>query len=322
MLEDWAVRQRAVSGTEMNTMSSTQRGEPAASPSPQWIKISATPSIRDYVADIWRRRSMAVEVARNSVKSQHVDAVLGELWFLINPILLIAVYWLVFGLIFGGDRGVDNTLGFISLGVFTFDFSRTGLMRAANSMITNRGLLTTMMFPRALLPLAVMLEQVYSYLPQMAVAAGLVVLTGEPITWAWLMMPVVLAVQTVWTLGAGLVVARLSHHAHDMKEALPFVLRLALYLSGVIFNLDGLLRSERMAAVFARVGLEAQDVANAMVLNPFYDFVTLARHYMMASQPAAVPLDLLWTATITWAIVALVAGLVFFRGAEREYGRD
>lgn len=306
----------------MKTMSPTPRDQDTASSTRRWIDISATPSLPTYIGDIWRRRSMAVEVARNSFKSQHLDSVLGELWFLLNPILLIAVYWLVFGVIFGSDRGVENMLGFISLGVFTFDFSRTGLMRAAKSVISNRGLLTTMMFPRALLPLAVMLEQVYSYLPQMLVAAALVVLTGEPVTWAWLMMPVVLAVQAVWTLGAGLVVARLSHHAHDIREALPFVLRLSLYLSGVIFNLDSLLRSDRVAAVLARVGLEAQDLATAMVLNPFYDFVTLARHYMMASQPATLPLGLLWTATVVWAIVALVVGLVFFRGAEREYGRD
>lgn len=287
-----------------------------------WLDVAATPNTLEYVADLWRRRRLAIEIARKRLKSRHVDSVLGELWFLLNPILLIAVYWLVFGVIFGGRRGIDNFVGFISLGIFTFDYSRTALMQAAGSMNANRGLMTSLAFPRALIPVAQMMENAYGYIPQMVVAVVVLLLTGEPITQAWLMMPLVLAVQTLWTLGAGLFLARLGHHAHDVKEALPFVFRLALYLSGIIFSIEEVLTRPGMVSTLESIGLTPSDVLHFMLINPFYDFVALSRNYLMESYSVPVDVGLLWIACCLWAVVAMIGGLVFFRGAEKDYGRD
>lgn len=288
---------------------------------PGWLDVAATPSLAEYAREVWRRRALAIEIARKRFKSRHVDSVLGELWFLLNPILLITVYWLVFGLIFNESRSIPNFAGFLSLGIFVFDYSRTALMQAAGIIKAKRGLIRSLSFPRALIPIAQLMENAYAYIPQMVVAVAMLLLTGEPITSAWLMMPVVLAVQTVWTLGACLFVARLGHHAHDVKQALPFLLRLALYLSGVIFSIEAVITSDRAVEVLAGFGIDPTTLLNAMLLNPFYDYVALARYYLLSSYTPPVDIGLLWFASCVWAVVALIGGVWFFRGAEKEYGR-
>lgn len=289
---------------------------------PGWVDLTKKPSFVSYMRDVWRRRDMAVEIARNSLKSEHVDSALGELWFLLNPLMSIGVYWLVFGVVMGTDRGVTNFVGFLAVGVFTFDLSRGGLLRSTRSMISNRGLMTALRFPRALIPLAVTLEQSYNFLPQIAVAAGILLLTGEPVRLAWVMVPVMLALQTLFTLGAGLFVARLGHHAHDTKNALPFVLRLVFYLSGILFSMHEFASGERVVDKAAEFGISEFVITHVNILNPFHSFVTMARHYMLASQPSPYPVSWLWLTTGAWTLLLLFGGLWFFRGAELDYGRD
>lgn len=288
----------------------------------QWVDLTARPSFLGYVRNVWRRRDMAVEIARNNLRSEHVDAALGEIWFLLNPLLLIGVYWLVFGEILQTNRGVTNFVGFLAVGIFTFDLTRTGLLRSSKSLVANRGLMSSLSFPRALLPVAVTLEQTYTYLPQIVVTGVILLLTDEPVMWSWLMVPVLLAVQTLFTLGGGLIVARLGHHAHDTSTALPFVMRLAFYLSGILFSFDEFWTAARVTVWSERLGIAEVLLAQVAVVNPFYCFVTLARHYLMASSPSPNPLWLLWASVGIWTVVLLVVGLYFFRGAEREYGRD
>lgn len=289
---------------------------------PGWIDLTEKPSFVTYVRDLWRRRDMAAEIARNNVKSEHVDSALGEVWFLLNPLLLIGVYWLIFGKLMGTSRGVENFIAFLSIGVFTYDLSRGGLLRSARSMLSNRGLMTALRFPRALVPLAVTLEQSYNYLPQVGVAAVIVLVTGEPVLWTWLMIPLLLVLMTMFTLGGGLFVARLGHHAHDTKNALPFLMRLTFYLSGILFPIERIIGNDRIINEAAEYGINEFVVTNIMVVNPFFCFVTIARHYMISTYTSPYPLAWLWTSAGAWTVVLLVVGLWFFRGAELDYGRD
>lgn len=305
------------------------QADPAASASSvatdgsDWIDLASTPSLATYVASLWRRRSFAVEVARSNVRSEHVDSVLGEAWFLLNPLLLIGVYWLIFGVFLQIDRGVEGSYpAFVAIGVFTFDLSRSGMMRSSGCMVRHVGLVRSLHFPRALIPIAVALEQGYRYLPEMVVVMGILLATGETPQFGWLAVLPILVVQTIFTLGAGLFVARLGHHAHDARNALPFLLRLAFYLSGILYSVDDLLRRDEVLAFAGQYGLGLVDLRRLALLNPFYDYVTLARHYLMAAQPSKLPVVEVWAAAVAWALVALVAGLAWFRRAERDFGRE
>jgi teichoic acid transport system permease protein len=271
------------------------------------VRLGGTPPLRVYLATLWRRREFALDMARGELRSQHLDTALGNLWHLLNPLMLIGVYYLVFGVILGTDRGVENFLAFLAIGVFTFQFSQKAALGGARTIVSNVGLIRSLQFPRALLPIATVVRETFAYVTA-AVVMIVVVIFFEPITPLWLMVVPAFLLQFAFNAGLALVGARLSDKFRDLVNVLPYLFRIAFYLSGVIYSVDTYLadRSPLLLRVF--------------LLNPFYVFLSLPREYLMASQDHSF-VGWMWLSAVAWAIVSLLVGLIVFRGGEKEYGR-
>ncbi|MCJ7725064.1 MAG: ABC transporter, partial [Acidimicrobiia bacterium] len=107
-----------------------------------------------YFRDLWGRRSFIRELAFGNIMGKHATDVLGVLWWVLNPLLMTAVYFIVFGIILGGRKGDPQFLAYLLVGVFGMRFM-TGTMTGSAKMITGGGkLVTTIAFPRMVLPLA------------------------------------------------------------------------------------------------------------------------------------------------------------------------
>src|SRR5688572_2784464 len=117
------------------------------------VKLGTTPGVVEYLKALWVRREFAIAIPTAELQAQHRNTVLGGLWHLLNPLLQMGVYYLVFGVILDVNRGVDNFLGFIAIGVFTFHFTTKSVTAGAKAITSNEGLIRAIMFPRAILPL-------------------------------------------------------------------------------------------------------------------------------------------------------------------------
>ncbi|MTV27256.1 ABC transporter permease [Nitriliruptoraceae bacterium ZYF776] len=307
-------RARAPSSTSRPRLPVLRRGCPVAhhprpdAGSPRLVRLGEPDSLPDYLRSLWQRREFAWHTARGELQSQHLDTVLGNLWHLINPILLISVYYLVFGLILGSDRGLPEGLflPFLAVGVFTFQFSQKAVIGGARTISSNQGLIRTLQFPRALLPISTVLRETMGYATAFIVMFGVVLLRDPLPRWMWLLVPVAFGLQLMFTLGLTFVSARLTDRYRDLENLLPFLFRLMFYASGVLFRIDAYLDDPLVARLF--------------LLNPFYVFVTLPRHlFFREYNPPNT--DWMWVSAGLWAVVALVVGLLVFRAGEREYGR-
>src|SRR5690606_1369652 len=103
---------------------------------------------------------------------------------------------------------------------------------------SNLSLIRALHFPRASLPLAYTLQELQQLGWSMAVLIAIVLVTGEPVTWLWLLIPVALLLQTLFNLGAALMVARIGAFVRDVNQLLPFALRTWLYASGVFYSIQ------------------------------------------------------------------------------------
>jgi teichoic acid transport system permease protein len=258
-----------------------------------------------YLRDVWSRRSYVKHVAINELRSRQATNVLGSLWHLLNPALTIGVYYLVFGLIIKSDRGVDNFLLFLTIGLFVFQLGQKSTTDGARSVIANKGLIKAVQFPRVILPLTSTYTEVLAAIPTFAVAYVVALASGVGPTWRWLMLPPLLALMTVFNAGTAMIAARLTTHFADTTQILPFVFRLLLYVSGVIFSVDAYVADSAV-------------LNTLFTLNPYYCFITLARWSIMAGN---LQTDLLLSAVVM-SVVFFVAGFVWFRSAEEMYARD
>jgi teichoic acid transport system permease protein len=274
-------------------------------PVPQLRDVQARAPLGAYLRSIHDRRAYIWNVAVNELRHRQITNVLGNLWHLLNPALTIGVYYLIFGLLLETDRGVDNFLLFITVGLFIFQFTQKGTTEGAKSIVTNMGVIKAVNFPRALLPLTSTVTELLAMIPTLVVMFGVALVSGASPSLRWFGVLPLIGVQFVFTLGCALIAARLTTHFVDTLQILPFVFRLILYASGVIFSVDAYVDQGGLAYTL-------------FVLNPVYCYISIARWSVIGTPMRD---ELIVSGTI-WAFVTLVVGLLWFRANEERYARD
>jgi teichoic acid transport system permease protein len=284
-------------------MTSLLRSEPPAADVSGLQQLGVRPPLTVYLRSLWERRDFILALPVGQLRSRNANTVLGGLWHLLDPLILAAVYFLVFGLIFDGKDDVDNYVGFLVTGMFVFYYTRKCLTGGANTIVANEGIIRNVNMPRAAFPLGSILAETLAHLPAMALLVVLVTVTGETPALAWLLVIPLIVLQGIFNLGLAFWVGRLTFHFRDVKNLLPFLTRLLLYVSGVFFTIEripeGLLR-------------------DLFQLNPLYAFMTLNRLALLDGTTAAGP----WLIAVLWSAVSLVSGLFYFWSRENTYGRD
>jgi teichoic acid transport system permease protein len=300
---------------------------------------SERPSLASYIGMVWQRRHFILAYATARNVSMYTEARLGQLWQVLTPLLNSCVYYLIFGIIFEANRGISNYTAYLVSGVFIFSFTERSIVTGSNVMRANITLIRALQFPRACLPLAYVLVEFQQLLLSMLVLFAIVLGTGEPLTWYWLLLVPVLLMQATFNMGAALILARIGSGAQDVSQLIPFLLRVWRYFCGVMYSI---------ASLPAALPGWAKDVLS---VNPAAVYISLTRYAIMVTirtdapgakpynaaqcalfntkktpalqaycHPGIVPSEL-WLAGIGWAIVTLVVGVFYFWQAETRYGR-
>lgn len=276
---------------------------------PDLRRVGTKLPLREYLAEVWRRREFAVTVPLGELKAQNQDTMLGQLWHLLNPLFLILIYWFIFGYILGvqGRRGVENYLPFLIVGVITYNYTRSSIQTGARMIVKNRKLVQSINFPRSILPLSAMVAETLSHLYALPVMflLLLVVEGGPRVMWTWLLVIPILIVQAMFNLGLSMTVARFSFHFRDVQQFLPYLLRLYLYVSGVIIPItDDLIKNDVLRTILR--------------INPMYCIIEMSREAVLDGRIVD---PMVWILGPAWAVLFLVVGFWYFRHAENEYGR-
>jgi len=275
------------------------------------IPLGRALPLRVYLRDLWDRRQFALSVPLGELRAQHMNTVLGNVWYLLNPMLQVGVYFVIFGLLLNTSRGVDNFIVFLAIGVFSYGYTQRSITACAGSIVGNEGLIRSLSFPRAILPIAAVVRETIAFSTPVALMCALALMWGEGLTLHWLQLLVLVPLMALFSLGIGFVFARLTDRLHDVRNLLPFMFRIAFYVSGIIFPFD--LRVAKTSYA---------DMMGLLALDPFFTYCTLMRKALMTTyevEPQVEPW--LWPAAIAYPLVLMVVGFWFFRSAEQRYGR-
>ncbi len=268
------------------------------------VSASKIPPLSKYLKQTWQRRDFIMELARARNTAEYSDSLLGRIWQLLTPLLNAAIYFFIFGILLGTKKGIENYTTFLVAGVFVFNFMQVAVTIAANALPKNQLLIQAIHFPKLVLPLAAVVQQIQQYVVSLAVLIVIVLLTGEPVTLMWLAMPAVLLLQILFTTGLGLIFARWGANTRDIKQLLPFFTRTWRYVSGVFFSITV------FTATFA------DWVSTALVLNPGAVYIDLVRDSLMTSQTNE---PIIWIMGVFWALLFFLVGLIYFYRGERKY---
>jgi teichoic acid transport system permease protein len=303
---------------------------------------AARPGLFAYARQLWERRHFILGFATARNVAMYTEARLGQLWQVLTPLLNAAVYYLIFGIILDTSRGVPKFLPFLITGIFVFNFTQRAFITTSRVMPDSLPLIRALPFPRACLPIGYVLIELEQLGMALVVLTIIVLASGEPLTWYWLLAIPAFLLQAVFNVGMGLFLARLGAGADDFSQLMPFLVRTWMYASGVMFSIQTISTLRHHPTV-----------TYLLQINPAAVYISLVRNAILLSQreswPGSKPYNAancalyhggnkayvlysaychgtvsmngLWLWGVGWAIVAVVIGFVFFWEAETRYGR-
>jgi teichoic acid transport system permease protein len=258
------------------------------------------PRTGPYVRELWRRRGFAVEASRATLRATQANTVLGQVWNVLNPLLLACVYYVLVFILSGKGSQKPTYFAHLLCGLFIFYFIANSMSGGAQSITAAGKMIMNTAFPRVLLPLASVRTALRKFLPTLAVL--FVALMLGPVK----LHPTVLVALPwfgfvlMFATGVAMLLATLQVYFRDTSSFLPYVTRIWLYTSPVLWF--------------------PEDVPSKLkaleLLNPLYSIVGGWSQIIIEHE---IPSVGVWLTALAWSVGALVLGGLVFLSRERDF---
>jgi teichoic acid transport system permease protein len=257
------------------------------------------PPLRSYLREAWRRREFSKELSSTKLRAQHFDTVFGQLWLVLNPLLLAGVYFVLVDIIRQGDRPA-GFFAHLMAGIFAYYFVTDAIRDSVKSVTSGGRLILNSAFPRVLLPLASVVTAFKRFIPTVIIYIPVHIISDLPFNARILWVIPLVGLMVVMAAGFTLLVSALQVYFRDLASFLPYLLRVWLYISPVLYYADEV--PERYRVLLS--------------INPIGQLLTAWDEVINAGR--APGLDSMIIAS-AWAFGVLVVGFLFFVSREREF---
>ena len=245
------------------------------------------------MADYLRFRFLFEQMVRRELRQKYQGSALGVAWYVVNPLVLMGAYYLMFGVVSDVASEPDYPL-FLMVGLVVWMFFSQSLLSAAPSLLDQGSLIRKARFPRETIPAAVVSVQMVTFVAVLALVGLFTVIFRGTLSFSLLLLPVVLLAVYAFTLGLGLAVAVLHAYYRDVAPILSAALLPWFFLSPIFFRPERI--TEQPAARFV---LEW--------VNPIAPFIEGVRSIVYAGEAPSL-------ATLAYVVVGGVLAVVVGRG--------
>lgn len=269
--------------------------------------IGERATLREYFAELRQRRHFIWRDSKNRVLNQTSNTFLGPFWLVINPLLLAAFYWVIFGIVLGISRGMDNFVAFIIIGILMFRFSSGIMSQATKAIESSRSMIRAFSYPRAAIPISLLVRETLGQFIVMAVMIVMILAIPPHVSIdvTWLLFPLVFLLHVLINAGFAFFFSRLGYKMPDFAQAMSFITRILMYGSGVIFPVERFIENELALTI--------------VKANPIYMLLDAYRSILMEN---TVPATSTWLGLAAWALGLAVFGFWYFWKGEEEYARE
>lgn len=248
--------------------------------------------------ELWDFRELFYFFTWRDIKVKYKQTVLGVLWAILQPFLLMVVFTLFFskGLNIPSDN-IPYPI-FVFSGLLLWNIFSQGLTNAANSMVQNANIIKKIYFPRLIIPMSSILVALFDFLMAFMIYIGILIYYKHPVSINILIyLPAGIFITVLSTFGLGCWIAALNVKYRDFRYTIPFLIQLLFFLTPVIYPVS--IIQYEWAETF-------------LSINPMAGAIELVRSSVTGSSPN---LQLIFI-SISVSVFLFFAGLFYFRKTE------
>lgn len=192
---------------------------------------------KNYWSDLWRFRDLFYILSWRDISVRYKQTVIGILWALIQPLLTMGVFTIVFGKIANlpSDGNAPYAI-LVYVGMLPWQFFASSITATSNSLIGNTQLITKVYFPRLIIPASSMITSFVDFLISFVILIFLMFYYSFFPSWEIIFVFGFLLLAFLTALGAGLFITSLNVKYRDFRYIVPFIVQLGLYISPVGFS--------------------------------------------------------------------------------------
>lgn len=218
---------------------------------------------------LWAYHELLYFLVWRDVKVRYKQTVLGVMWAILQPVIMIVIFSLVFGRVAGlPSDGIPYPL-FAYAGVVAWTFFSSAVTKSGNSLVASAHLITKIYFPRIIIPLATVCAVVIDLILAFAVLVPLMIHYGIRPGWQVLMLLPLILMLILLSLGVGTWMSALNVKYRDVGFALPFLTQIWMFLSPVIYPSSVLPPKFRLIMMFNPVSGIIEGFRSALYGLPF-----------------------------------------------------
>ena len=190
-----------------------------------------------YWRDLWRFRELFHVLAWRDVSVRYKQTIIGILWALIQPLLTMVVFTVVFSKLAKlPTDGVAPYALMVYAGMLPWQLFSSSLNGASASLVSNANLISKVYFPRLIIPVAAVVVSFVDFLISFVILLGLMLWYQYPPSWHILSLPFFVLMAFLASIGPGLWITALNVKYRDFRYIIPFIIQFGLYVSPVGFS--------------------------------------------------------------------------------------
>ena len=250
--------------------------------------------------DLWNYRELLYFLAWRDVLVRYKQSALGIGWAVIQPIVLMVIFSIVFGRFAGlpSDGIPYPLLTFAAL--LPWQLFSSGVQRSSLSLVNNTGLLTKVYFPRLIIPLSAVVVGAIDFLVAFVVFAGLMAWYGFMPSWQVLALPGLCLMAVLCALSVSLWLSAINVKYRDISHVTPFLIQAGLFASPVAYS-STVVPGGAWGVIYG--------------LNPMVGIIQGFRWALLGTSPP----EGLMVSSVVVIFVALLTGLYYFRRTETYF---
>ena len=189
------------------------------------------------VRDIFRYRELLINLVRKDLKVRYKSSVLGFLWSLLNPAMLLVVYYFVFSVLLGS--GIPRFPIYLLSGLLVWNLFNVGLSSATGAVVASSGIVNKVWFPREVLPLSAIGAAVVHFFLQGIVMVLTLLVFRHPVAWSYLPLVVLgLVALLLFTAALSLLMSAINVYLRDMQHLVEIALLPWFFCTPIVYSYE------------------------------------------------------------------------------------
>lgn len=248
--------------------------------------------------ELYNYRELLKTNIKKEIRGKYKGSWLGVIWTFLNPLLMLAVYAIVFPYILRVD--VENYTIFMIVALIPWNFFTTAIQTGTNSVVINGNILKKVYFPREIIPISTTTSQLINFLITCIIMVIFIIFSGVGFSWHIILFPVLVLIQYLITLGLSFVLSAITVFVRDVSHFVSVVLMLGFYGTPIVYLSSMLPKKFQLILKF----------------NPMAQLVEGYRAILYYHQLPDMQMLLIWGIA---SIIIVIFGYMIFKKLEKSF---